>query len=267
MIIARLIHNKRSLLACSLTCYSWYIASFPHLHHTLVTRPWQWLSEPKPRWPEQLRSMHKFGLLPLVKKLQVRERPFQDKGAFSPERFSRRTLHHFWTLTNVQELGIEFLDIPHFMPRIQRYFKHLFPTVRSLSLRAPKGSHRQIIYFIGLFQHLEDLKLLYDFDPQDKSIDNGTPIPPFSPPLRGRLTVIGLRRRGLLGEMIDLFGGIRFRYMDIYNVEEMRLLLGACTKTLETLRLDPTDPHGERLSLKHAISSQQSCSFILSSGL
>jgi hypothetical protein len=211
--------------------------------------------------------MHKFNLLPLVKKLQVRDKASQYHHALSPKQFNCRTLRHFWALTNVQELGIEYLDIPSFMPRIRRYFKHLFPTVRSLSLRAPKGSHHQIIYFIGLFQHLENLKLLYDLDPQDEPIDNGTPIPPFTPPLRGRLTAIGLRRQGLLGEMIDIFGGIRFRYMDIYNVEEMRLLLGACTKTLETLRLDPTDPHGERLSLKHAISSQQFHRFILFSGL
>ena len=31
MIIAHLIYDTRSLLACSLTCYSWYIATVPHL--------------------------------------------------------------------------------------------------------------------------------------------------------------------------------------------------------------------------------------------
>ena len=70
------------------------------------------------------------------------------------------------------------------MSRIRRYFKYLFPTIRSLSLKAPKGSYRQIIYFTGLFRHLEDLKLLYNYDPQDEPADNATPIPPFTPPLR-----------------------------------------------------------------------------------
>jgi hypothetical protein len=146
---------------------------------------------------------------------------------------------------------MDYLDIPSFMPRIRRYFKHLFPTVRSLSLGAPKGSHRQIISFIGLFQHLEDFRLLYNtLDPQDEPADDTTPTPPFTPPLRGRLTVIGLKNAGLLKEMIDLFGGIRFFYTDIYDVEGMRLLLDACAKTLETLRLDPTDPRGEQHFLK-----------------
>ena len=140
------------------------------------------------------------------------------------------------------------------MPRIRRYFKHLSPTVRSLSLRAPTGSRREVIYFIGLFQHLEDLKLLYHsddflYDRRDSQFepanDHATLIPPFIPPLRGRITVIGLNRMGLLKEMIDLFGGIRFCYMDIYNVAETQLLLSACAKTLKTLRLYPTDPHGE----------------------
>ena len=34
MIIAPLVYDIPSLRACSLTCYSWYIASVPQLHHT-----------------------------------------------------------------------------------------------------------------------------------------------------------------------------------------------------------------------------------------
>jgi hypothetical protein len=61
---------------------------------------------------------------------------------------------------------------------------------------------------------------------------------------------MGLRKVGLLEVMIDLFGGVQFRYMNIYDVRGMRLLLDACTKTLEILRLYPTDTHGEQPSLK-----------------
>jgi hypothetical protein len=252
MIVSYLIRDESSLLAFSLTCCSWYLASIPHLYHTLIIRPWIRRLDLKPGWPGQLRSMDKRGLLPLVKNFRI----LCAMDPFSPERFSCRTLRHFWALTNVQDLEIEFLDIHSFMPRIRRYFKHLFPTVRSLSLRAPEGSRREIIYFIGLFQHLEDLKLLYhrdDFlynrrDSQFEPANNHTTlIPPFIPPLRGRLTVIGLNRRGLLKEMIDMFGGIQFCYMDIYDVAETRLLLSACARTLKTLRLYPTDRHSEQL--------------------
>ena len=78
-----------------------------------------------------------------------------------PEHFRSCAPHHFPAPPNVQELGIDYLDIPSFMPQIQQYFGHFLPTVQSLSLRTPKGSHQQIIYFIGLFKHLDNLKLLH----------------------------------------------------------------------------------------------------------
>ena len=46
-------------------------------------------------------------------------------------------------------------------------------------------------------------------------------------------------------DMITFFGGLRFRYLDLFGVKCVRLLLGACADTLEGLRLYPTDPYGE----------------------
>jgi hypothetical protein len=147
---------------------------------------------------------------------------------------------------NQLELGN--LDIPSFMPEIQRYFKHFFPTVRSLTLMEPIGTCREIIYFIGQFQHLEDLGFIEYTDGSCKRKPAGdmTLVPPFAPPLRGRLVWRRFRVAGLLKDMIHLFGGIRFRYMDIFDVEETRLLLEACARTLETMLLYAYDPHGER---------------------
>jgi hypothetical protein len=249
MIIVYLIYDEASLLACSLTCYSWYIASIPHLHHTLVTSFYWRVHGSKHMWPKSVRNMDKFSLLPLVKKFQVREGAHLYHCASPQTRFNYRTLYHFWTLTNVQELGIEYLDIPSVMPKIRRYFRHFLPTVRSLSLRAPKGSNRHIMCFIGMFQHLEDLKIIYGIFERQGEAKSATLIPPLIPPLRGRLKVVGLRGVGLLKEMIEQFGGIRFHYMDIYEVEGMRLMLGACGNALETLRLYP---FSKELSLKIA---------------
>jgi len=163
--------------------------------------------------------------------------------------FNRRILRQFSALTNVQELGIEYLDIPKFMPGIRRYFGHFSPTVRSLVLREPKGSRRQILYFVGLFQHLEDLGLVYDqLDFQEESVDDLRLIPPSVPPLQGRLTLRHFARVELLKDMIDLFGGVRFHHMDLCDVYGMRLLLDACAKTLETLRVYPIDPRCENFS-------------------
>jgi len=50
--------------------------------------------------------------------------------------------------------------------------------------------------------------------------------------------------------MVDLFGGLRFRWMDLFCVEGMPLLLNACANTLETLQLDPFDSRSESYSLK-----------------
>ena len=60
------------------------------------------------------------------------------------------------------------------------------------------------------------------------------------------------RREGFLEDMIDLFGGIRFRYMDLFDVAGTRLLLNACANTLETLRWYPLDPCGEGSSFVSA---------------
>ena len=133
------------------------------------------------------------------------------------------------------------------MPRIRQYFGNFLPTLRSLSFREPKGSCRQILFFIGQFQYLEDLKLLdcvLDYMRRDPTL-----VPPFTPPLRGRLTVKFSKRVRLLTDMIHLLGGIRFRHMVLFDVGGMQLLLDACAETLETLRIYWSDPRGEQLSL------------------
>ena len=138
-----------------------------------------------------------------------------------------------------------YLDIPSFMPKIQRHFIHFLPTLRCLALKEPEGSDRQIVYFIGLFQHLEDLKLVHDGTRfHEELAENLTLIPPFIPPLRRLLIVTDFTRADLCNDMIDLFGGIRFRYMALLNVNEMRFLLGACAKLLEVVTSYPDDRHG-----------------------
>jgi hypothetical protein len=131
------------------------------------------------------------------------------------------------------------------MPKLRRHFSTSYQR-SDLSLSEPRGSRRQIIYFIGLFWHLEDLKLLYDtVNHWEEPVDNLTLTPRFGPPLGGRLTMMCFTRADLLKDMIRLFRGIRFRSMDPFNVCDIRLLLGACAETLEALRVYLIDPHGE----------------------
>jgi len=237
MIVSHLVCHT-SLRACCLTCYSWYIAAVPYLHRIVIIRDYCW-GRPTPFWGTPLQRMHRFRLLPLVKKFQILDSRLGH--GFTPTWLDSRTLRRFSALTSVQELGIDNLNIPEFIPNIQRYFGHL-PTVRSLALREPKGSRRQIIYFIGLFPHLEDLKLLYDLNrARGEPVGDLTLIPSFTPPLRGSLMMTWFTDVDLLKDMIDLFGGIRFRHMDLYRVVGIQLLLDTCAEVLEILRLYPTD--------------------------
>ena len=245
MIISYLTYDILSLRACTLTCYSWYIAAVPRLHHTLTITNGS--RDSKICWPDPIQYMHTLGLLPLVKEFRVLDCGRNYKSVeLSPKLFNYCILHQFLALTNVRKLDLGHLDIPKFMPRIRRHFGHLSHTTRSLVLIEPRGSRRQIIYFIGLFQHLQDFELTNDRNKSgEEPADDLTLIPPFVPPLRGWLKIRNFTRVGLLKDMIDLFGGIRFRCMLLFDVVGMRLLLDACAETLRMLVLYPADPRGE----------------------
>jgi hypothetical protein len=245
MIISHLIYDTSTLLACSLTCYSWHIATVSHLHHSLTTDGGRWRADKKYLWPTPLRESYELGLLPLVARLRIRS-SYQYEVKFAPERLDRRTLRYFSALTNLQELGIDVLRVSSFMPTIRQCFEHFSPTLRFLALSKPDGSCRQLLYFIGLFPNLQDLKLhCFLFMGARKNTADAALVPPSIPPLRGRLTLTEVTRDGFVGDMVSLWGGLRFRYMDLFRVNGIRFLLKACANTLETLRLYPTDPYSE----------------------
>jgi hypothetical protein len=137
------------------------------------------------------------------------------------------------------------------MQNIQQCFGHFALTLRFLALKEPNSSHRQILFIIGLFPKLQDLKLCYHFPMgEGESAADAELVPLFVPPLCGWLTPSCFTGEKLVKAMIAFFGGLRFRCMDLFSVSCVRLLLGACAGTLETLRLYPTDPYGEELHLK-----------------
>jgi hypothetical protein len=246
-IISYFIHDTESLIACSMTCHSWYILVVPHLHHSLTAYGTPFHSSDKEHeWPKPLQKTYNLGLLPLVKRFRIRMAAYLCHRKFTSESLGSRPLRYFSALTNLQELGIDNLQVSSFMPDIQRYFGHLAPTLRFLALREPEGSRRQILYLIGLFPNLQDLKLCYPIPrEEEESTADSTLVPLFVPPLSGRLTLTCFTREELVKDMIALFGGLRFRYMDLFRVKCSRLLLEASAENLETLRLYPTDPFGK----------------------
>ena len=155
MIISRLVYDVRGLHTCSLTCYSWCFAAIPHVHNTFTVGVDY---SGRELWPPiPLRHMFTLGLLPLVEEFSVRGDDGSD--VFSSNQFNRRILRYCPMLIDVQRLSTDFLDIPNFMAKSRLRFGRSMPAARDLFLMEPKGSPRQIIYIIGLFEHLEDFRL------------------------------------------------------------------------------------------------------------
>ena len=99
---------------------------------------------------------------------------------------------------------------------------------------------------IGLFRHLEDLKLIFSNAEFTGPTDNLAPPPPIIPPLRRRLTIMHTNT-GFLKVMINAFGGVRFHFMDLSDVNGMQLLLDASADTQEVVRFYQTDPRGQSI--------------------
>ena len=112
MIVAHVQFDIQTLKACSMTCRSWYIATLPHLHHTITLRRKGW--DPTRGGLAPLRKLDKMRLLPFVKRLRVRHRyadPF-----LPPEIWNAQCLIYFSALANIQELGFDGLDLRLFVP-------------------------------------------------------------------------------------------------------------------------------------------------------
>ena len=239
MIIAHILLDTPTLKACSTTCRSWYIAIVPHLHHTLTLR--DQTSGPVCGGFKRLRKLAKARLLPFVKRLWIQQHL---DTWFLPKNFSARSLSYFSALTNLQELGVDGLGLHAFTPQAQLYFGHFAPTLRSLILRRPRGTRSELICFLGLFQNLDDLKLVYDYNLVREMAPGTAPVPRSAPSLRGRLVLMHwIGEQHFLRDLSALSGGLRFRYVDMIDVERgcARLLLESCAESLETLRLYPVD--------------------------
>jgi hypothetical protein len=208
IVISYFIYDTHTLLACSMTCYSWYIAAVPHLHHSLTTdnRSYSWGKDY--RWSKPIHKSYKLGLLPLVKRLRIRQYPILPLHS---EWLGKRTLRYFSAFTNLQELGIDNLQVSTFMPDIQRYFGHFAPTLRFLALRN-RGALPERSCTLSDCSRISKTSRSATTSPQMKRRAQLI-LDLFPPPyLRwcGRLTLRCFKREALVKDMIAVFGGIRF---------------------------------------------------------
>ena len=234
-------NDLASIKAFSATCYSWYLAAAPRLHHALTLE--ERTLNPARAELRPLTKLHKLNLLPFVKKLSIRSSSFDPW--FSPKKFDKQTIRSFSALTNVQKLRIEMFDLSKFVPGVGRYFEHFAPTLRSISLTISSGTPRQLLCLLAVFPNLDDIEIeYYPTTGSDASTGAGSEVAiPFSvPSLRGQLKLTHFPSETICRDMITLFGGLRFRYMDLFSVEGSRLLLGACADTLQSVRIYPVVP-------------------------
>jgi len=67
--------------------------------------------------------------------------------------------------------------------------------------------------------------------------------------------------------MVDLFRGINFHHMDLFDVDGMGLLMDACAETLKTLRGYPTDPRSGNGGEEDGLSSLRAIGDLQSAGV
>lgn len=91
---------------------SWYTAAVPHLHHTLIIRINSWVAQ---SYPVRVHAW-------LVKKPHIHRGCDPSDLRISQNLFNRCILRQFSTLANVQEVILDHLDLPNFMPRILRCY-------------------------------------------------------------------------------------------------------------------------------------------------
>ena len=252
-IIISYVYDAETLRSLSMTCRWCYFTAILYLHSSITTynlrdpleclkKEGTWYAGRK-QWPEPLQGLHRFDFLQLVMRISI-----LDKGLvgnyFTPEKLEGRTLLYFSALKNLQELRIDSLRLYSFVPNTEQHFGHFAPTLQTLALERPAGTWRQIVYFIGHFPNLQNLKLCQFYVISENAASLAL-VPPNNPPLRGWLTLEDVKGQGFVDAMVKLYGGLRFRCVSLRRVESMQRVLDACANTLETLQLCTPGQNGE----------------------
>ena len=217
-----------ALLWCSLTCRGWRRLVVPRLHYSLTVLITG--SELK-EWPNPLKMLHEFCLLPYVKRLSILEGRCED---FTLELFCLCSLEYFSAFKNLRELSIDRLRVADFIPNIQQHFEHFAPTIESIALYLPLASCREILYFIGSFKNLQDFTLRDFHATKEDEVTANLALVPLSPPPPPRRWLT-LEYVELVDGMVTLYGG--FRYVALRRVGRIQRVIDACADTLEILEL------------------------------
>ena len=242
-LIVSYIYDINTLISCTMACSSLYYAATPHLHYSFKIT-YARSSKGPDIWLKPFQGSYDHQLLSHVKRFNLTHHS-KDTG-ITPVLLDGLFHNYSLALKNLRELRIDGLDLFSCMPNIKSYFGHFAPTLQSLTLSSPKTSCWQILYFIGVFPKLHDLKLCNVFFHQSGA--GFAHITPSKPPLQGCLTLERVAGGNVfVDNMITLYGRLRFHQMDLYEVKGMQQVLDSCAETLEKLRLKPFNQNGENV--------------------
>jgi hypothetical protein len=148
-------------------------------------------------------------------------------------------LRYFHAMRGITSLTIYRLDVARFLPALDKWFGHIMPTLRSLTLIGARTSTEDIFHLVFRFPLLQDLHL-----EEFLQADCRPPqpyIPPeltISPPLNGTLRFWGTYSSdNFIRSLASAPGGIHFRSVEVGDVGmiSFQALIDACSKTIETI--------------------------------
>lgn len=176
------------------------------------------------------------GMIHLVRKIVV-ARQIHQSDFLLPETMTR--LH---TFTHLQELDIRYLCVGQPLLWLYEHCDILKSTVRTLTLRYPRGSIKELLCFISLFSGLENLTV--DSIDRDFTPDAFVPVLETSPPLTGRLLLKGISDQDFMSSLVSLKKGVRFRTVDLQFCGEVHEIVNGCAGTMERFIYQPSDFSG-----------------------
>ena len=148
-------------------------------------------------------------------------------------------LLYFHAMRGITSVTIHRLDVASFLPALDKWFGHIMPTLRSLTLIDARASTEDVFHLAFRFPLLQDLHLAEYSQPEYRPPRPHVPLElTISPPLNGSLKFLGTcPSNNLIQSLVTSPGGIHFHSVEVEDAEmiSFQALIDACSKTIETI--------------------------------
>ena len=248
LIMDMLYDNIRALKVCSLTCKAMFASTrhlihqrlhLPMLENVLLPSQAMKLRSNRRRPPDDelrlLSHMAKRGLLQYTKRIHIR------LAAYSRMRATPPHLHHLQPLIQAHTISILGYHATAWENRCKACFTQYYPSVTSLKLAYPSGTHQLLLRFALQFPMLQNLSLewLTYVQTEPNSVVPATVNQ--CPPLRGHLRLAGddTVAKWPVGLVHEIPNGMNFRSVELraFFGGDAQHILSACAHTLQSLTI------------------------------